>query len=321
MNPGRRLFLLALLRCFCRFCGRLRRGLRWLRRFSRSLRLFGNFRRSGLRRKLRLGVRLCRHWRRYSPWSRTLTGSGSLPLLSLRARLSRWCSRSARRRCLCRSLRLASSSRRRGRRRWRRSKRRQIFQTLGARTHLAIQQQQEHIVRELWILRQLRCDQQFRHLRKRQGLLHLAPLRQIILDLLLNGLLLRRYGEEEHHLRPRRRQQLPCPRRRRCLFSHQPLRQFLGMILNVAPGLDQVLTRDHLLNIARLFFVEVRGQEIHHRRARIWRVSQIDHLLPRLHQSGNAVHVDLCRGPVRMQNLEPAFFLKHPHDIERIVFM
>src|SRR6266446_2082986 len=96
-------------------------------------------------------------------------------------------------------------------RRWRRQ-RLQKLQRLSPRTQLAIQQQQEHIVRNLRIRRHLRRDAQLRHLRQRNLLLHLSPLREEIIDLLRHCLLPRRYRKKQNHLRTRRRQQLPSPR-------------------------------------------------------------------------------------------------------------
>src|SRR5712692_86257 len=74
--------------------------------------------------------------------------------------------------------------RRRGRREWF-----QEFQGFGSRTQFAVQQQHEHVLRDLGILRQLRCDVQLRHLWQRNLLLHLAPLGEKVLYLLYDRLL------------------------------------------------------------------------------------------------------------------------------------
>ena len=79
----------------------------------------------------------------------------------------------------------------------------QEFQRFGSRAQLAVQQQHEHILRDLRIFRKLRRDVQFRHLRKRNFLLHLPPFGEEILDLLRHRLLARGHRQEQDHLRPR----------------------------------------------------------------------------------------------------------------------
>src|SRR5579863_7606309 len=97
----------------------------------------------------------------------------------------------------------ASAAWRWRRRRRGRSERLQKFQRLGAREQLSVEQEQENFARQFWILRQLRCDQQLRHFRQRNLLLHLTPLSEVVLDFLLDRLLLRGHGEKKNHFRPR----------------------------------------------------------------------------------------------------------------------
>src|SRR5205823_4004550 len=136
------------------------------------------------------------------------------------------------------------------RRWWRRWRREwfEEFQRLGARAQLAVQQQHEDIVRNFWILRQLRRDEQLRHFRKRNLLLDLPPLGQIILDLLLDCLLLRRDRQEQHHFRARGRKQLPGTRWGGGLFAAQALGQFFGVVFDISPGFHQIFARNHFLN-------------------------------------------------------------------------
>ncbi len=114
-----------------------------------------------------------------------------------------------------------SSFRGRWRRRWRgRGRERfQELQSLSSRAQLPIQKHQEDIIGNLGIRRELRRNVQLSHLRKRNFLLDLSPLGEEVLNLLDDGLLARGDREEQNHFRPRRRQQLPGSRRRRCLLA------------------------------------------------------------------------------------------------------
>ena len=146
----------------------------------------------------------------------------------------------------CRCLRCSTPLRRRWRwrrRRWR-SQRLQVFQRLGPRSQLAIKQQQEHIVRNLRICRHLRRDAQLRHLRQGNFLLHLPPLRKETLDLLRHGLLPRRDCQKQNHLRTRRRQQLPSPRRSSRFLARQPFCQAARVVFQIFPRFNQIFARN-----------------------------------------------------------------------------
>src|SRR4029077_17243238 len=159
---------------------------------------------------------------------------------------------------VCRRSFASSSFRSRRRRRRRRREGFQELQCLSARTQFAVEQQHEHVLCNLRILRQLGRDQQFRHLRQRNFLLDLAPLCQEILDLLIHRLLPCCYRQEQDHFWTRAREQLPSPRRRGTLFTHQTLRQLLCMILDVAPCIDQILARNLLPQVSDIFVREAR---------------------------------------------------------------
>src|SRR5208282_4704918 len=143
-------------------------------------------------------------------------------------------------------------------RRWRRWRRQrlEIFQGLRPRTQLAIQQQHEHVVRDLRILRHLRRDSEFRHLRQRNLLLHLPPLGEKILDLLRHRLLPRRDRQKQNHLGTRRRQQLPCPRRRRRFFTRQTLSETVGVRIQILPRFDQILARNRPAQIRNILVAQ-----------------------------------------------------------------
>ena len=63
------------------------------------------------------------------------------------------------------------------------------------------------------------------------------------------------------------------------------------------------------------------GQEIHDGRRRVRSISQLRHLLAGLQQLAQLRRIHLGAGPVRIQNLEPAFLLQHAHNVQRIVFV
>lgn len=176
-------------------------------------------------------------------------------------------------------------------------------------------------MRNLGILRQLRCNQQLGHFRQWNLLLDLPPLGQIILNLLLDRLLFRGHGQKQNHLRARTAEQLPGARGRGRFLTHEALGQLLRMIFNVAPGLDQILSRNHALDLGNLFFREPRGQEIHDRWSGVRCVPEIDHLLARLHERRQAVRVGFGGSPMRMQDLEPALFFQHFHYEQRIILV
>src|SRR5271166_971722 len=152
----------------------------------------------GLRRSRNFPCRSSLLFRRARDWSdcsRRNRRRFSLPLTRPAAR----CRRSNRR-----SRGLGSSPPLGWRRRWRWRRwgrqRLQIFQRLGPRAQLAIQQKQEDIVCDLRILRHLWRNVQFRHLRQRNLLLHLPPLGEEILDLLRHCLLPCGDCQKQNHL-------------------------------------------------------------------------------------------------------------------------
>ena len=114
---------------------------------------------------------------------------------------------------------------------------------------------------------------------------------------------------------------MPGTRGRRCFLAHQPLGQFLGVIFDTAPGFNQIFARYLFLQIGYIFFRQLGGQKIHDRSPGIRSIAKIHHLLAGLHQIGQPVSVDLCRVPVRMENLEPALFFQHLDHIQGIVFV
>src|SRR5271169_1776923 len=235
---------------FClRFTGRLRgfgrfrrlldrRSLGWLTRLCHRCRLrrsHGFFRGQRLRRRRRL------HRRSGFQWGGRCRSRRNFSL-----RLSTWLAASHS--SSDRNRTLGSSAPfgwwRWWRRRRRRRQRLQELQNLRPRTHLAIQQQHEHVVGDLRIRRHLRRDPKFRHLRQRNLLLHLSPLGKEILDLLRHCLLPRRDREKQDHLGARRRQQLPGPRWRGRFFTRQSLSQAVGVRIQILPGLNQILARN-----------------------------------------------------------------------------
>ena len=301
---------------WCRmFRGRFGSDLRrfTLSRFTLSM-LTLSFDWRGRLRPLGLALRRrCSHWsHNYSRRSRALP----LALHHFALFAHRNCSRRSRR---CFRPTPAPGWRRRRRRR--RRKRLQELQRLRTRPQFPVKQQHEHIARNLRILRQLRRDQQLRHLRQRNALLHLPPLGQEIFYLLRHSLMPCRHRQKQNHLRPRRRQQIPGARRRCRFFPGQPFRQLFGMVLNIAPGFDQILARNLSPQIRDVFVGKSRSQKVHHRRRWIDRIAQIHHLLPRLHQLPQPVRVHFGRRPMRMQHLQPVFFLERLHHIQRIIFM
>src|SRR6266446_3723506 len=211
--------------------------------------------------------------------------------------------------------------RRRRRRWWWRRQRLQKLQSLGSRTQLAIQQQQEHIVRNLRIRRHLRRDAEFRHLRQRNLLLHLSPLRKKILDLLRHRLLPRRDRKKQNHLRTRRRQQLPGPRRRGRFLTRQALRQTMSVRIQILPGFDQILARNRPAQIRNILVAQPLGQKIHHRRRNLRRIPKLVHLLPRLHQRAQSGRINLGRAPMRVQYLQPSLFFVRFQNAVRIVLV
>ena len=156
LGLGRRFCWLAWLLCNrnLRRCARLRSRNRFCR--SRRFGRCSSLGRGSLRR---------RHWRHRNGCDRR---EFPLPLASPPRHSRRNC------RCCCsRRHCLRRTSALRWRRRWRRRRWRrerfQILQCLGARPQLAIQQQQEHIIRNLRIGRNFRRDAQFRHLGQRKS--------------------------------------------------------------------------------------------------------------------------------------------------------
>src|ERR1700692_1713913 len=189
------------------FRGRFGRVLRRLVRYLWRLRL-------GLGRNLWLGFHLGLGFGRWH-CNRCHDRSGGGCTFSLAFRHFRLLARRyGGRRSTRRGLRTTPAPRWRRRwRRWRR-KRLQEFHGLGSRTQLSIEQQHEDIARNLRVFRQLRSDQQFGHLGQWNALLHLPPFGQKVLDFLSDSLMPSGHRQEQNHLRPRRRKQIPRARRR-----------------------------------------------------------------------------------------------------------
>ena len=107
-----------------------------------------------------------------------------------------------------------SSSLRRGRRRRRRRLvRLQEIHDLLMRTQLAVHQQQERLVQNLLIFRELGCNTKLGHLGKWQFLFDLPPLAEEVLQLLIDCLLLGGQAQEQNVFRRGLRQKLPGSRR------------------------------------------------------------------------------------------------------------
>ena len=60
---------------------------------------------------------------------------------------------------------------------------------------------------------------------------------------------------------------------------------------------------------------------MHHRRRRIGGITQFVHLLACLQKLRQAGGINFGCGPVRMQHLQPIFFLQHAQDMQRILFV
>src|SRR4029077_5966600 len=177
----------------------------------------------------------------------------------------------------CCNLRRTSAFSRRRWRRWRRWRRErfQELQSLSPRAQLAVEQQHEDIIRDLRILRQLRRNVQLCHFRQGNLLLHLPPLREEILNLLLHALLPCGHRQKQNHLRPCVRQHLPSARRSRCLFPHQPFGKVLGVVLGVLPFFPQRLARNQLAHVRDFLIPQPGREEIHDGRRRIRLITQL----------------------------------------------
>src|SRR5208282_2095513 len=206
------------------------------------------------------------------------------------------------------------------RRRWR-SQRLQKLQRLRPRSQLAIQQQHEHIVRDLRIRRHLWRDAEFRHLRQRNLLLHLPPLGEEILDLLHHRLLPRRNRQKQNHLRTRRRQQLPRPRRCSRFLSHQALGQAVGVRIQILPGLNQILARNRPPQIRNVLVAQPLGEEMQHQRRNFRSIAKVVHLLPGFHQRAQTGRVHFGRAPARIQHFQPSLFFISLQNPLRIVLV
>ena len=183
----------------------------------------------------------------------------------------------------------------------------------------AIQQQQKRLLGDLRIFRKLGCDAHFRHLGKWQLLLHLPPLPKVVFDLLRDRLLARSDIEKQNRLRLSRTQYPPGARGSRRILAAQLLRQFLAVFFDCLPGSDKLLVRNQALNLRKFLFSHPFGQKINGQRRRIGRKPYVLKLLPRFHPLRHFVLVNLCRGPLRMQHLQPALFFERLHDMQRVV--
>ena len=95
----------------------------------------------------------------------------------------------------------------------------------------------------------------------------------------------------------------------------------MGPVLQVLPFVHEVAPWNHALNFGNVLVAHAPGEEVHHDRAGLDRVAKIVHRLARLHHLAQFATVDLGHGPMRMQDLEPAFFVEGAHDVQRIVLV
>ena len=127
--------------------------------------------------------------------------------------------------------------------------------------------------------------------------------------------------EEQDGLGARRGKQLPGQRRRGRFLAAEALGEFFGVVVQLAPGLDETLARHQPLHGRDVAVAQAVGKEVHHRRRRVQRVAQVQHLLLGLEQLRERRGIHLARRPVRVEHLQPAFLLVQAKQVQGVVLV
>jgi len=121
------------------------------------------------------------------------------------------------------------------------------------RAELSVQQEHEDALGDGGVFGHRGGDQELGHFRKRNALLHVAPLGEEVPDLVVNGLLLGTDGQEQNGFWARSGEELPGFRRRCGIFTGEAFGKIFGGALEFAPAFDEAFAWDGLLDFVAVF--------------------------------------------------------------------